>query len=309
MSLFLHVLLTITAPLVVIVLIGWVTQALLSFDVETLKTFQLNVVLPAFFVHYLATADLPLLAAWPTSWFTVLQFVVLLALGWGIARAAGVPAVAVPVAAIALAFPNTGNYGVPLATLVFDPQFLLHQAVIVAAQTFLIITACELLLSSRREAGSGLAGAMMAVVKSPMVWGIVIGLALRGFEAQLPSILAIPTEMIGSTYAAIALITLGASLHGTATVIFDRTIQIVVWGKLLLAPAVTWALAWACGFTGENLVFLIIAASTPVGVMLAIFCLADRTESDVASPSVFVSTLISPLTITGWLVALRAIDV
>ncbi|MEO0618152.1 MAG: AEC family transporter [Pseudomonadota bacterium] len=309
MSLFVHILLTITAPLVVIVLIGWLAQAILSLDVENLKEFQLNIVLPAFFIHYLATADLPLLAAWPTSWFTVLQFIILLALGWGIARIFGLSAVAAPVAAIALAFPNTGNYGVPLATLVFDPQFLLHQAVIVAAQTFLIITGCELLLRSRRDAGSGLAGALKAIAISPMIWGIVIGLALRGFEAQLPSILAIPTEMVGSTYAAIALFTLGASLRGTATIIFDRTIQIVVWGKLLLAPAITWALAWACGFTGETLVFLIIAASTPVGVMLAIFCLADRTEASIASPAVFLSTLISPLTITGWLVALRALGV
>ncbi len=290
-------------PIVVVVAVGWIAQSRLTLSLDTLKSLQLNIVLPCFFVHYLSTAELPLIAAWPISWFTLLQFVLLLALGWGMGLALRLPRDTLPIFAIALAFPNTGNYGVPLATLVFTPEYLLHQAVIVAVQTFLIILACHVFLGRDR---TGIAGALGAIAKSPMIWGILIGLTFRGFELKLPTTLAIPTEMIGSTYAAVALFTLGASLCGGGKHLTGVAMHLTVWAKLILAPAITLALAWSCGFTGEDLVFLVIASSAPVGVLLAIFCLEHRGEARIASAAVFLSTVLSPLTITAWLIALRA---
>lgn len=304
MQLFLDILFNITMPLVVVVGVGWAAQSKLDLSLDTLKSLQINIVLPLFFVHYLSTAKLPLIAAWPISWFTVLQFVVLLALGWAIGRMLRLHAEILPIFAIALAFPNTGNYGVPLATLVFSPEYLLHQAAIVAVQTGLIIMACHLFLGRDKN---GMAGALTAIAMSPMIWGMLVGLALRGFELQLPSMLAIPTQMIGSTYAAVALFTLGASLYGSAHNLAGWVLHLTVWAKLVLAPALTLALAYLCGFTGEDVVFLVIAASAPVGVLLAIFCLEHRGEARVASAAVFLSTVLSPLTITAWLIALRTL--
>jgi len=299
---FLDILLNITLPLVVVVVIGWATQIRLQLSLDTLKSFQLNIVLPCFFIHYISTAELPLITAWPVSWFTVLQFGALLAIGWGMGRALRLSSDVLPIFAIALAFPNTGNYGVPLATLVFTPDYLLHQAVIVAVQTVLIIFACHIFLARDR---SDLASALRAVALSPMIWGMALGLLLRQLNLTLPGPLAIPTEMLGATYAAIALFTLGASLQGTTHQLRGFELHLIVWAKLLLGPAITLALAWACGFTGEDLVFLVIAASAPVGVLLAIFCLDHRGESRVASAAVFLSTILSPLTITAWLIAMR----
>ncbi|MGI9407646.1 MAG: AEC family transporter, partial [Hyphomicrobiaceae bacterium] len=251
MQLFLEILLNITLPIVVLVVFGWLTQIKLNLSLETLKSLQLNIILPCFFVHYISTANLPLVATWPISWFTVMQFLVLLALGWGLATLLRLSPEVRPIFAIALAFPNTGNYGVPLATLVFTPDFLLHQAIIVAVQTFLIIFACNLLLARSAE---GIAGALREILMSPMIWGILVGLTLRGFDLQLPATLAIPAKLMGSTYAAFALFTLGASLVGNAKELKGITIQLTVWAKLLLGPALTLIMAWLCGFEGENLI-------------------------------------------------------
>ncbi|MGI9406484.1 MAG: AEC family transporter, partial [Hyphomicrobiaceae bacterium] len=95
---------------------------------------------------------------------------------------------------------------------------------------------------------------------------------------------------------------------GNAKELKGITIQLTVWAKLLLGPALTLIMAWLCGFEGENLIFLVIAASAPVGVLLAIFCLEHRGEARVASAAVFLSTVLSPLTITGWLLLLRSLD-
>ncbi|MEM7023484.1 MAG: hypothetical protein AAF637_12955, partial [Pseudomonadota bacterium] len=91
MPLFLDILLTITGPIVVLIGIGWWLQPKLGLDLGSLNSLLVQVVLPAFFIHYLSTSAVPVLAAWTTAWFTAVQFVGLTAVGWVVARMLRLP--------------------------------------------------------------------------------------------------------------------------------------------------------------------------------------------------------------------------
>ena len=301
LPLFIEILTQITLPIIVLVVLGWGARLRLQLSVETLNKLLLNIILPCFFVHYLSTAKIPLAEVWPTAWFTVLQYLALFLIGWVIAGLVRVPRETRIIVAIAMAFPNTGNFGIPVAQLAFPADLLLHQAVIVSLQTVLIVLTSVLFIMPKNSDRS----AWGEVAKNPMIWGVIIGLALKAFGVQLPAIVAKPVELITGAYAALALFTLGAGLAGGRAHVETGALSIAVVLKLIVSPAVTWGLAFAFGFRGLDLEFLVVAAAAPVGILFAIFCLIYDFRPRLVAAMVFVATVLSPLSVSAWILIMR----
>ncbi|NJO38271.1 MAG: hypothetical protein HC871_12545 [Rhizobiales bacterium] len=80
-----------TGPVVLMIGASWWLQPRLALDIASLNRLIVQVVLPAFFVHYLSTSTVPVAAAWTTAWFTALQVIGLTDLGWMAARLCGPP--------------------------------------------------------------------------------------------------------------------------------------------------------------------------------------------------------------------------
>ena len=303
MDLFVDILTEVTLPIVVIVAIGYASQRYLALDVSTLTQLQLNIILPAFFLHALSSASLPLAAVWPTVWFTVVQFLALLLVGWTIALMLGIEKEFRPIVALATAFPNSGNFGIPVAELAFPADYLVHQAVIVSMHTFLIVAIGIPLLSGRSVSLRGLGELLF---KTPMIIAIVLGLTLRGLDLRLPRVLDVPAEVLGSAFTPIALFTLGAYLaNATVKDLSPRRLSLMLVLKLLLAPALTWAALLPLGFEPTLTALLVVASAAPIGVLLAIFATEYEREADIVSAAVFLSTALSPIIVTAWILLTR----
>ncbi|MGI9505853.1 MAG: AEC family transporter, partial [Geminicoccaceae bacterium] len=208
MSLFLDILLTVTGPIIVLIGAGWWLQPRLALDLASLNRLIVQVVLPAFFVHYLSTSDVPVAAAWSTAWFTALQFIGLTVLGWLIAGLLGLRGAVPILIGLAMALSNSGNFGIPLAELAFGADMILHQAVIVSAQSIFVFTLGPVLLLG---VSNGWRTGLQSL-KSPIYAAIIIGLALNAFDIALPTLAATPLAMVGGLYTPLALFTLGAQL-------------------------------------------------------------------------------------------------
>lgn len=302
MNLFIEILTTVTLPIVVLMGLGWLVRKRLELNVRTLSRLLLNVILPCALFHFLTKAELPLAESWPTVWFTVLQFVFLTAVGWGIASLCRLPQDIRPVVAVAVAFANTGNFGLPVAQLAFPPDYLLHQTLIVSLHSVLIIPFGVMALASRN---GGLLQSIRALIFSPMIIGVALGLLVKGFEISLPRIVTHPVELVAGAYIAIALFTLGAQLAETRFSLSHGPVWLVVALKLLLAPLLTWGAMYAFNFEPQLADLLVVASAAPVGLLLAIFCTDYDRAPDAAGAMVLVSTVLSPLTVTAWIVLMR----
>jgi hypothetical protein len=112
--------------------------------------------------------------------------------------------------------------------------------------------------------------------------------------------------MLGSIFTPLALFTLGCQLAVSA---WDD----LAWGpltlisilKLVVAPAVTWGLALAVGLPGDLTDLFVVAAAAPVGVLLAVFCAEFGREPKFVASAVLVTTLLSPVVVTAWLLLMR----
>lgn len=305
MQLFLDILMRVTLPIVALVGLGFGAQSRLKLDVPSLNRLLVFVIMPAFLVHFLSSANQPIGELLPTIYFTAVQFAALMALGWLAAKIFRLPAEFAPILAMATVYANVGNYGIPLVKLAFPESFILHQSVITSMMTMLIVSVGAWLLAPAR-AETGIVARLKVAFETPVVPAVIIGLVLRGFEIRLPPILATPIELIGQTFPPLALFALGAQLAETGRgELRAGPMSLVVILKLIAAPALTWALAVAMAIPDDLKDLYVVAAATPVGVLLALFCAEYDRQPRFVSGAVLISTLLSPIFVTGWILLMR----
>lgn len=305
MSLFLDILFKVTLPIIALVAMGMVLQPRLKLDVAGLNRLQVFVVLPCFLLHYLSSANQPVAALVPTIGFSALQFAVLIGLGWGVAAAFRMGPELRPVMGLATMYANIGFFGIPVVQLAFAPEYILHQSVMTSLISIVIVTVGVWLLAPVDQAAGPFVRLRQAF-ETPVIPAVAAGLLLRGFEITLPPVVGLPVEMMGSIFTPLALFTLGCQLADSSWGDLRwRPLALISVLKLVLAPAVTWGLALAVGLSGDLTDLFVVAAAAPVGVLLAVFCAEFDREPRFIASAILVTTLLSPLVVTGWLLLMR----
>jgi predicted permease len=305
MQLFTDILMNVTLPIVALVGLGFGAQWKLRLDVPSLNRLLVFVIMPAFLIHFLSSARQPISELWPTIYFTAIQFVLLILLGWLAAKLFRLPMEFAPILAMATVYANVGNYGIPLVKLAFPERFMLHQSVITSMMTMLIVSVGAWMLAPKREE-TGVLVRLKIAFETPVVPAVLVGMALRAAEIRLPAIVATPLELIGSTFPPLALFALGAQLAETGRgALKVGPMSLLLLLKLMLAPALTWGLAIALGISDDLTELYVVAAATPVGVLLALFCAEYDRQPRFVSGAVLISTMLSPIFVTGWILVMR----
>ncbi len=303
MDLFLDILTKVTLPIIVLAALGYVLQPRLKLDVASLNRLQVYVVMPAFFIHFLSTAKQPLSVVWPVFYFGIVQFLILIPIGWLLVIILRQRASLGPMMGLGTAYANVGFFGVPVTLLAFGEDYLVYPSVLAALMGILVTTVGTWLLA---PGGRGGLAKLATAFETPLIPSIFIGLALRGFEVELPTLAAQPIQFIGSIFTPLALYTLGAQVAATSTGRIEWLPQIVIQLlKFLLAPILSWWICHMMGLPKDVTAVIVVAAATPVGVLITIFAAEYKTESEFISTAVVISTALSPIFVTGWILAVR----
>lgn len=305
MSLFIEILTQVTLPIISLVALGWLLQPRLKLDVGSLNRLQVYVVMPAFLVHFLSTGNQPLAVVWPVVYFGAIQFLILIPLGWLLVRLLGFRRSLGPMTGLGTAYANVGFFGIPVTLLAFGPDYLIYQSVLTAMMAILVCTAGVWLLA---PSGGSPLGKLRNAFETPLIPSVILGMALRGFEVELPSLVSQPLQFLGSIFTPLALYTLGAQVAAAGRVRIEPGPQaLIMFLKFIAAPVLSWLICLAIGLPEDITAVMVVAAATPVGVLLTIFAAEYRTESEFISTAVVLSTALSPLFVTGWILATRLI--
>ncbi len=303
LQLFLDIFTSITLPILVLVALGYGLQKLIAFDLETLTKLQVYVLIPCAIVHFLVSARLPLGDAVPSAWFTVVQFAAHFAAGWVAATAFGITGAARTMLAITPGFNNSGNYGLPLIQLTFPPDYLLHQTIVLSMHMVLLASVGLWMMARHSSEQPKFFRTMFA---TPMIPAVLLGLTLKYYDVSLPGSIAIPLKLMGEAFTPLALFLLGAQLTGINGLGQRGSLTLALVLKLVAAPAITWALAIAFGFPGDLTALFVLGSATPIGVMVAIFAAKYATAPTLTASAVFLSTVLSALTVTAWIYAMQS---
>jgi malate permease and related proteins len=304
MGLFIDILTKVTLPIITLVALGWLLQGRLKLDIGTLNRVQVYVVMPAFLVHFLSAGKQPLSVIWPVFYVGIVQFLFLIPIGWLLVMIFRQRASLGPMMGLGTAYANVGFFGIPVTQLAFGSEYLIYQSVLTALMSILVCTVGVWLLSPAGHGGKW--GKLKTVFETPLVPAVVLGLALRGFQIDLPPLVSQPLQFLGSIFTPLALYTLGAQVAASQITRFEFVPQtLILLLKFLVAPALTWALCSYMGLPRDVSDVIVVAAATPVGVLITIFAAEYKTEPEFISTAVVVSTALSPIFVTGWILLTR----
>lgn len=265
--------LTITAPIFILIALGFISARIALLNREQIRGmggFVINFALPALVFKALAdrsigeVLNVPYLLAYALGSLTVFG------LGFAISRwlrKEGLSASAL--SAMGMSVSNSGFIGYPIVAMALGPPAAVALALGMLVENLLMIP----LALALAEAGTQGSSPTLAVVretakrllKNPVIIAISLGLALSLLEVRLPVILATTIDMLAKASAPVALFVIGGVLYGVKTrgVLLDVG-QIAV-GKLLLHPLAVFASFWLLAPIDPQLMVAgVLFASTPV---------------------------------------------
>lgn len=193
---------------------------------------------------------------------------------------------------------NSGNYGIPVAQMIFaaQPIGVAIQVILVIFQNMTTYTYGLYNLISATKSGKEI---LKDFLKMPIIHALWIGALLNYLNLPIPQTIRIPVDYVAGGFVAVALITLGAQLSQIEMkTMFNKTIFVSCFTRLIVGPAVALLLIWVLGIDGVIAQSLFIASSFPTSRNSSSLALEYDIESATAAQTVLLSTIISCLTVT-----------
>ena len=206
---------------------------------------------------------------------------------------------------------NTALLGAALLQSICGSQAYAPLIILAAVPVYNVLSVVVLSL----EAGGGgtlhrarVLGALKQVARNPILLGILAGMpfALTGRSIPLPADKVL--SMLGGLASPLSLLVIGAGFRWQAALEKRRATLLAALVKLVLLPAAALPPAAALGFRGEALVALLVMSVTPSAVSSYIMAENMGNDGVLANGIVAVTTLLSAVTLTGWIFLLRTLQ-
>ncbi|MCR4404191.1 MAG: AEC family transporter [Candidatus Acetothermia bacterium] len=198
--------------------------------------------------------------------------------------------------ALTLILTNCGNYGLPFLLFSLGQEAFDLGVVYLIGQTILLST-LGVLIALRGERFSPRAFAQ--VLKTPLLYAVAAGMALRQSGLWLPEYLVRPLSMLSQAAIPVLMILLGLQL---SQVRLGRQLKLrgVGWAtalRLLGAPLLSWPLLALLRIDGLLGRVLLIEASTPAAVNSLLLAIEYGRDPELVSSIVLLTTVLSSATL------------
>jgi len=300
MSIFLHILLNNVLPLSVMIAIGVALQRAFSLDIKTLSKLNFYLFSPAIMFDLLYTTEIS--AGMVGS--VLLFFVLFMGMQYAVLEAAvrirGYEPGMRAAMRNSVLFYNSANYGIPLNQLAFaaNPYTLSAQILIMMLQSLIPNTYGIYSVNAHKASGRAM---LRTILSMPVIYVIPIAFLLRGYEVAIPPFLDTAVGYLSSAFIGTALITLGVQLGNmawriTKPLLADVGLSVLL--RLALGPALAWVVVLLLGMDELLGAALIVSSAVPTSLSSVLLAVEFDNEPEFASQAVFVSTLLSIVSVT-----------
>lgn len=218
-----------------------------------------------------------------------LAYVAFLALAWAVTRMARLdPAIYLP----PLAFPNTGNMGLPLSLFAFGETGLAYGIAFFVTGTVLQFTVGVAVSSGRLG--------LKDLVRAPVLYATAAAVVLLVLGITPPRWLLNTTRLVGDLTIPLMLLTLGVSLARLQVSSFGRSAAFAVL-RLASGVAIGIGVAHLLGLEGAARGVTIIEATMPAAVLNYLLASRYQRQPEEVAGIILLSTLLSFLTLPALL--------
>ena len=312
------ILLDILAPILALVLLGALVRRKFHIDVGSLSKLNIYLFTPAFMFYQVSHSTLSWASMGGVVLVTLTQVMLLASIVVASGKMLSISKQTLTAIALGTMFYNSGNFGLPLATLAFpDPNRdgAAVQTFVALTQNFLAYT-LGMGIAAWAGSGEGWRG-IAKVFRTPAIPAIACALLarwyLKGGDARhLPTVIEKTTRYLSDGLVPIALVTLGTQLADNPRWPRWRPVSMVMFLRLIAAPVVMGIMLYALHHLDWKpldlwpwpAASLILTAAVPSAVVTLLLTLEVGGDADLAADCVFWTTVGSAVTLTGWLVLL-----
>jgi len=198
-------------------------------------------------------------------------------------------------------FANTGNYGLPLVSFAFGENALSYAGIYFVTTTVLFYSLGVLLASLGHM---DFKSAILGLLKVPMLYALFLALIVKSLHWELPLALQRTVDLASGGTIPVMLVLLGLQMTQVEFSNNLRAMQLSVGVRLIIAPVLALLITAVFGIQGFARQGAITQASMPSMVSATVLATEYHLDSKLIAAVVFVSTLLSPLTLTPLLVFL-----
>lgn len=283
-------------PVLSIAAAGAILGTVRDVSVDALATISLYVLTPALVFYSLSTTPLSGSAVVGVAAGVTVFTVAMVGLALGITRLIGADPGLRSAIALTSAFPNSGNYGIPLAAFAFGAIGASTAVLFLAAQSILVYT-LGVVLASRGE-GADLRGAALEVFKLPLLYAAAAAGVARWFKVVPSGSVMETIQLTGEAAIPVMLLLLGVQLVQTRHTRAVTGVAPAVVLKLLIAPLVGAAVALGMGFAdGAVARVFILECSMPAAITPLMLTVEFGDPDSGVSAAAYVSTAILVTTV------------
>ncbi|MBC2582772.1 AEC family transporter [Clostridium sp. DJ247] len=297
MSYFVFILTNIILPIFIQISLGYGAKKIINFSISTLAKIQFYIIVPALLFVKMYDSKLDKDMAIKISLHSIILFILLYVLSYVICKLFKYNKSTSSAFTNSVCLYNSGNYCLPLVQLLFhnNPLALSVQILIMTVQNIVTNTIGIYSISSGNKS---VKEGLLEVLKVPMIYIILLALVLRGMNIKVWSPIWNALDSIGSAMVPIALISLGAQLAETKYSLRIPKVYFSNFIRLIISPIMAYAVILLLGLKGTAAQVAIISSAAPTAVTSVLLAIQYNSEPDFASQTVFLSTIISPITVS-----------
>ncbi|UJF24629.1 AEC family transporter [Suttonella sp. R2A3] len=265
------------------------------------------VLFPALLIGKIAVVDLAQVPWQSVLWFLLGYFVFTAILVVAFVRFTGADSSAQSSVYQALVRFNSYVYFIIIAALWSNDTLAL--AAVFAGLVIPLINVCSVLsFFTRRGARIPLGNIAHSLITNPLILGTLAGFLFN--IIGISSILLDTAELLARPALPLALLSIGANVRlkllveywarGQITLLTGATLL-----RLIIVPALAWLLAWVIGIEGALLIVVMVFAATPTATSSYILSKQLGGDADLMAAVISLQTILSMLTLAGWLMLLE----
>jgi predicted permease len=237
------------------------------------------------------------------STFAIATMIILAILTWLVGKAFGLDRRTLAGVLMSTMFVNAGNFGLPVILFAFGEEALRYASLYFVTNAVMIYTVGVIIASM----GSvSLSKAFSNLLRIPGLYALIMALIFMRTGWKLPLPIVRTTTLLGDASIPAMLVLLGMQLNSVNWA--ERRIPITLASslRLLAGPLVALVLSPLWGISGVARQAVTMEAATPTAVLATVVATEYDAAPSLVTSVVFVTTLISPLTITPLMAYLGA---
>jgi malate permease and related proteins len=281
-------------PIFLIAGVGYLLASKLQANLKTLAHVAFYALAPCFAFRMLSTSKMTGPEAGRIALLAILVMVVMGLL----ARIAAIPfrlsRAELSGFLLVAMFSNGGNYGLPVVLFAFGNDALAPATVYFVTSSILTYTAGVFLAASGQRSVSR---AILGISRTPAIYGVGVAALVLVTGISVPVVLTRPIQLLADGAIPVMILVLGMQLQRATKPERPRVVAAAVALSLVAAPFVALGLTWLLGLTGYARQAGVVLASMPTAVITTILALEFDTAPAFVTNVVFMTTLLSPLTL------------